>query len=1526
MDVRIEMKDIIFNKSNLTRSQFAIWTGQKLDPDAPLYNMAIAFFIDGKIEPAAFRQAFQTLLDQSDALRSVINETDGIPRQRALNSLNFKLQMEDFSTTDDSHAALNRWLDERRKHRFELSECLFDSALIKLADAEFCWYVNQHHLFTDGFSMAVLQQRMAEFYRLALEKCLETVNPPPQYQDYLMYEKKFRQSPLFEKVSSYWRKKESIPNAPLTLYGKPPVERSTRTERGYCDLGKTRTEKLKAIARESPFRSLTPDLSLFNVFAALMFAYLHRISGNSHIALGAPSHNRPSKNFKQTIGLFIELLPLHIEFAEAETFATLAPKVIDEAHNFLRYAHPGVSESASAPFNAVLNFINASFGDFAGMPMQSNWIHPGHGDRGHSLRLQVHDLDQTGSIQLHFDFNSDVLPENLQRSAMQHFLVIVDHFIANRDQIIAQIDLLSASEKRDMLVNFNQTAAALPARNVIELFEAQAQATPENIALMCGSRKLSYRELNEQADQLARYLRQHGVNTEKIVGVCLDRSPELIVGILAILKAGGAFLPIDPTLPPERINFMLDDSDANLLLTKAELPDKVNLKVLQRLTSPPLLAGEGSKKSPFPTGEGDLGGEGMPQKIINDEVILDITAISKSSKLFVNDKLATDNPTGAGGLHRDRQLTILNLDSDWEIISRENNQNPNHDSKSENLAYIIYTSGSTGQPKGVMIEHGSLANYLQWAKGQYLPDEPLDFPLFSTISADLTITSAFLPLIAGGRVVIYPDAHDGVDISVLRVIDEDAVDVIKLTPSHLALVEDSLASCKRLKKLILGGEDLKTELARRIHDLFGGHIEIFNEYGPTEATIGCMIHRFDPKHDTDNSVPIGKPIDNTQVFILDTFGNPVPPGVEGEIYIGGAGVARGYLHRAELTGERFVERGAWSVERFKPSGRMGEWENERKDALRPTPYASRFYRTGDMARWLPHGNLEFLGRKDHQVKVRGFRIELGEIEAALLAHPQIRKCVVNVYQPNSDTQWANLQYCKQCGIASNHPSAHINDEEICQICCEFEDQREMARRYFKSKNELQQIFDQAKATKTGKYDCLMLLSGGKDSTYVLYQLVEMGLHPLVFSMDNGYISEQAMANIRRVVDNLSLDLHWGKTPAMNEIFADSLKRFSNVCNGCFKAIYTLSVNLAVENGIKTIVTGLSRGQFFETRVSELFKNRIFDPKEIDRNIIEARKAYHRMPDAVSRCMDVSVFQDDAIFDEIQFVDFYRYCDVELSEMMAFLDARASWVRPDDTGRSTNCLINDVGIYIHKKERGFHNYALPYSWDVRLGHKQRDAALDELNDEIDEPRVLKILNEIGYQQKTPSALEKQLAAYIVTKQEVSAEDLRKFLAKKLPAYMIPTHFARLESLPLNAAGKVDRNNLPAPRAEKPANKNKYAAPRNDKERLLAQIWQEALCIDLIGIHDNFFDLGGDSILNIRIIAQANRVGFQVMPDDLFQRPTIAELAAAARWKQPVSQKGGKTAAKKKPTKKANPLVNLDDRQMDKLAKLLKKTKK
>ena len=1379
--------------SNLTPAQLLIWAGQQRTPDVPLYNMAMNFTITGPVDPKSFDVAFQSVVDRCDSMRTVFHSDNGVPTRVVLPDVRATVQQIDFSGHNKPEAAMREWTQARCELNLPPARTLFETALIRLSDSKFVWYFNQHHLVSDAWSFGLIYRQVADAYAV-FHDTSETVQlVPPQFENYAG---STQTSVATEHVKDYWTEQLAVSVSPPRLYGEQSSTATATTQRVTHILTSAQCESLRNLAQQPEFRLLTPHMSQYCLVATVLYAYLYRVTNQETLAVGCPAHNRPSMDLKQTVGLFIELYPQQVHAEPDDTFESLFRKVQHAAGMLLRNAQPGGCDAdLHRTFNVVLNYITASFGNFAGQPMQSEWLHPGYGDPGHDLRLQVHDFDGGGTLQLHFDFCTEIFNASARSDAIHHFVRVLDAFIENPAQSIGDVDLLTGAERRRLLerpVQQNkQTTSDSGAVTLSHLFEAQVHRTPDAVAVRCGVFEVSYSELNKRVDQLTAHLQAEGLRTGDVVTLCMARSIEFVTSILAVTRLGGTWVPIDPSYPDQRVRFITDDAAAFVLLTDAANANRF----------------------------------GDERAICVDQI-----------------NLAAIQPADTSS----------------------DSCQPDHDDP----AYMIYTSGSTGQPKGVVISHRAIGHYVSWAVKKYVGNQRLAFPLFSSVSFDLTLTSIFVPLVSGGRIVVYPETGTETDLAILDVLKDNDVDVVKLTPSHLVILLNSDLSESNIRQLILGGEDLKRDVAEQTVRAFSSPVTLHNEYGPTEATVGCILHTYDRVNDTAASVPIGRPIDNMSAYVLNDHLQPCPIGVAGELFLTGAGLATGYWNRPELTAERFLENP------FHPGTRM--------------------YRTGDMARIRQSGTFEYLGRRDHQVKIRGSRIEFGEVEVALLSLPAVDSCVVDIHRATGDSS-PDVNYCQRCGLPSNYPDTVFDESGVCQQCTDFDAWREKADHYFKTMDDLRSLFDDSRARQTtgSQYDCLALLSGGKDSTYALCRLVEMGLKVLAFTLDNGYISHGAKDNINRVVATLNVDHVYGSTPAMNAIFVDSLKRHANVCNGCFKTIYTLSIQTAKEHRIPYIVTGLSRGQFFETRLTkELFSAPTVDVELIDLTILDARKAYHRVDDAVSQLMDVEVFNDDRIFEEVQFVDFYRFCPVELDEMLAYLDERVLWIRPGDTGRSTNCLINDVGIHFHKKRRGYHNYAFPYSWDVRMGHKTRDAARAELDDEIDEGSVLRILDEIGFDEpiESPTNID-QLVAWYVSPNEIDSQEIRAHLLKSLPRFMVPAHFVRVGQIPLTHNGKVDRKTLLAPSLELGSQSSSRIPPRTRNERILAVIWSGALRLKSVGIRDHFIDLGGDSITAIQIVGRANRAGLLITVDQLFDSECIESLAQRARESGALSAEQG-----------------------------------
>lgn len=806
----------------------------------------------------------------------------------------------------------------------------------------------------------------------------------------------------------------------------------------------------------------------------------------------------------------------------------------------------------------------------------------------------------------------------------------------------------------------------------------------------------------------------------------------------------------------------------------------------------------------------------------------------------------------------------------------------------EDTAYIIYTSGSTGNPKGVAISHKSLLSYLCWANNYYRLEQPLRMPFFTSISFDLTLTSLLLPLLNGGTVRVF-DQHAVADsATLLDVLSDKSINTIKLTPAHLAILVEQNYSGSAIEQIIVGGEDLKSALAAKTRKHFPFPVRIINEYGPTEATVGCIVKDWKSQKSVGGSVPIGTPITNMNAYLLDPSGKPTLEGVAGELYLSGPGLAQGYWADAALTDQNFIQ---------------CSWQSEHK-----------LYRTGDIARVVDN-ELVYLGRNDHQIKRSGYRIDIGELESTALEHAEITGSVAIAMQHQaSDATNNTTTKCVQCGLDSQHPDAQIGSDGTCQICKDFSINKERIQSYFKSSKILKKLIEQIKSQHSTQYDALVLLSGGKDSTYALCKLVEMGLTVRAFSLDNGFLSDHAKDNINRVCNNLGIEHHYATTEHMNQIFVDSLQRHSNVCNGCFKTIYTLALKYASAHGIKTIFTGLSRGQLFETRLSiGLFSAKDVHDSAIDDMVTAARLRYHAFEDAANTLLAIDEVNNGELVKQIEIIDFYRYFHVELADMLNYIQTRAGWIRPPDTGRSTNCLINDVGIHVHKVEKGFHNYSLPYSWDVRMGHKNREDALEELNDAINLQQVESILNQVGYKPKSKQESKTDIALYYTARNPLSASELRDWLRERLPHFMLPDSAHQIDTIPLTKSGKVNRDQLESQNritTVKPGRR----LPNTPEEHILAKIWQSYVDAHVIHADDNFFELGGDSLSAIRSVADLNKQGYQLEPVALFQFPELAQLALRL-------QKAEVHIPKDHNNDKVQKFANLAPEQQKKLAALL-----
>jgi amino acid adenylation domain-containing protein len=908
--------------------------------------------------------------------------------------------------------------------------------------------------------------------------------------------------------------------------------------------------------------------------------------------------------------------------------------------------------------------------------------------------------------------------------------------------------------------------------DLVSAFAAQVREHPARQAVAARDGELTYRQLDELSSALADELTEHGVEAGEVVALFTGRTSWLVVGILGALKAGAAYLPVDPGHPGARLRHLIERAGCEIAVTTAELAAAA-------------------------TERADLG----------------------SLELVVADLARPRDRVGAA-----RARTP------------------------ESLAYVLPTSGSTGEPKGVQVEDRNVLALVEGLDRVVLDGlgGGLRIALVAPYVFDASVQQIFMALLLGHTLVIMDEDERRDGRALRRRWAAERIDVADGTPAHLRLLaEGGDAPPVACRRLLIGGDRLTAQDLRAFRERGATPATtVINVYGVAEccvdSTAEIITAGVGPTAE-GAAVPIGRELPGSSVHVLDEELRPVPDGATGELYIGGAGVGRGYAGQPGLTAERFLDR---------PDGRL--------------------YRTGDLGRRLPDGRLEFVGRIDRQIKLRGYRIEPGEIEAALRAYPSGGVAVAEQPVP-----------CERCLLTSAYPGVEVTNG-VCDVCRGFDGYRDAAAAYFGDTDALiDRIMTHSTRSVSG-FDVLLLFSGGKDSTYALYRLLDHGLRVLAFTFDNGYISPRAFENIRRITSGAGVPLEIGSVPAMNDVFAESLRLDSTVCSGCFRGLTALSTRVAADRGIGVIMTGLSRGQILDTKLQRLFESGVTDPDEVDRRLLTHRKVYHGRKDRTFELLSAPVAEE--MLEGIEFLDYFRYDDIGSAEIRKFLAGRDPlWAAPADTGLcSTNCQINDVGIFVHMAERGYHNYAKPLSWDCRLGVLSRDEGLRELAGLVPREKVMGILRRLGYSPAAPVsqaaviAGNNGLTAYYTAASGLDPGLLRAHVSAILPEYMVPARFVQLPAMPTTDTGKVDYAALPEPEAVRPAAAGGQA--RTETERRLAAIWADVLDMDEVPRSADFFMLGGDSLTATIVtgIAQSE-FGAAVTPADLFAIPTIEGCA-------------------------------------------------
>jgi amino acid adenylation domain-containing protein len=870
-------------------------------PESGVYVEQMSCTLRGDLDTAAFERAWQRVVDRHAILRTAF-AGEGLkePVQVVHRQVKLPVEQQDWQELSpaEQEARLETLLQEERRQGFKLSEPpLMRMLLTRIAEDTYNFAWTHHHILLDGWSIPPLLQEVFAFYDAFRQGQDLHLELPPPYRDYIVWLK--RQD--LAKAEAFWRQTLQGFTAPTPLVmGRAWESAADEGERADQDgrydeqemwLSPDTTTALQSLARQY-------HLTLSTLVQGAWALLLSRYSGEDDVLFGATVSGRPAdlRASELMIGLFINTLPVRVRVPPRALVADWLKDLQAQLVDMRQYEYSPLVEiqgwsdvpHGSALFESILVFEN--------YPVDATSL---QGQEG-SLKIEnLRSVEQTNypltvvagaaeALMLKIVYDVRRFEADTIRRMLGHLATLLEGFAADPERPISTLPLLAEAERQQLLVEWNDNAADYPLGQCVhELFEDQVEQTPNAIAVTYEGEDLTYGELNLRANHLAHRLQELGVGPEGLVGICAERSMEMIIAILGILKAGGAFLPLDPAYPQERLAFMLEDAQVSVLLTQEQL--------LKRLPA--------------------------------------------------------------------HDAEVIGLDADWKEIPEESADNPVSGVTPDNLAYVIYTSGSTGRPKGTLLQHRGLCNLAHLLIPIFCIEADSRVLQFASFSFDASVAEVFPVLVTGATLCMARQDTLASGPDLIQLLRDRAITIATLPPSMLAILP--AVDVPALATIVSAGERCSGDIVAR----WAPSRRFINGYGPTETTVAASYWTVDDPPEEVANVPIGRPIPNTQIYLLDDHLRPVPVGVPGELHVGGVSLARGYLNRAEKTAERFI----------------------------PDPFSdepgARLYKTGDLACHLPDGNAGFLGRIDHQVKIRGFRIELGEVETLLSQHPAVQQAI-----------------------------------------------------------------------------------------------------------------------------------------------------------------------------------------------------------------------------------------------------------------------------------------------------------------------------------------------------------------------------------------------------------------------------------------------------------------------------------------------------------------------------------------------------
>jgi pristinamycin I synthase 3 and 4 len=1470
----------------LTAAQLGIWSAQAFDPESPVFNIAEAFEIAGSLDPARFEAAVRGAVAEIDALHIRFIETDEGPHQYLSPPGAWEMPFLDLAGESDPRAAADAWMRRDAARPDDLARWpFFTIALIRIAPDRFLYYHRFHLIVMDGTSLAIFARRVGAVYSGLAEGRPAERPEVGSWLDVLDEEAEYRRSDRFAIDRGYWLERLADRPDPVTLSGLPPA-RCSRLIHRTGRLPRSVAEALRSVGGGD-------DMGLSRVVTAAAALYLHRLSGASDLLLAISPAARVGVGTHRVPGMVDNLLPLRLAIDPQANFAGLVEHTGDrmrEAIEHQRYRAEDLRHDLGLrPDEAGIDGLRVtvlSFDYHLCLPgcrvVAGDRIANGPVDE---LMIVVHDSDVDGAdLRIDFDANAEHYTAEVLAAHHQRFLELLARLASpTAEAPLHRLEILASGERHRLLEAFNATTREVAEATLTTLLEAQAERTPEAVALVVEDQSISFGEFNTRANRLAHHLIGLGVGPESIVGICLERSAEMVVALLGILKAGGAYLPLDPGYPQSRLEQMLADAAPVLVLSTSALRGRLPATAaVLALDAPEVRVATASSPAHDPT---------------------------------------------------DQERTCP--------------LRPPHP------AYVIYTSGSTGIPKGVVIEHRALVNHMAWMSVAY-PIGPSDRVLSRTsISFDAAVWEIWLPLLRGAALYLASSETQRDPAALLDYMHRAGVTIAQFVPTLLALVCDPKAPRPdRLRLVFAGGEALPSELAQRVARDWG--VPVVNLYGPTEATIQVAHHRYQGEVLDTATVPIGSPIWNSRLYVLGAGLEPVPVGVPGELYIAGAGLARGYLKRPSLTAERFVA---------DPHGAPG----------------SRMYRTGDLVRWRPDGTLEYLGRADHQVKIRGFRIELGEIEAALVAQPGVSQAAVLARDDGPGGRWL-VAYVVPGGPAENPEhtaeAGERRDEQVAEWQTVFENTytQEAPHRdtTFNTigwnssytglpipEEEMRDWVEQTEA-RIESLGPERILEIGCGTGLFLFRLAPRSA---------AYVGLDFSEAVLRYLQEQITDARLGSRVTLLRRAAHELEDFEPetfdtvIINSVIQYFPGIDYLVQVLEGAARVVkpggrifigdvrnfrllpamhTSVQLHRAPATLSGDQLRARVRDHIGHERELLidpEFFRALRRRIPAIRRAeiqlkrgrfrnelscfrYDVTLHLGDDASERAQpelrdwqaegltaagarsLLEGRRSAGLSLvhvpnarlwDDMKAvdLLSAPQGPATADDLRRA----LRDSGPGGVEPEAFWElGQELGYEVSVRWSEAGWEGCFDVDFLPLAPLRAVTGRNGADHDPARAKAGDDHSGSWSVFANDPlkgsAARDLvprlRERLQERLPEYMVPSAFVLLDALPVTPNGKLDRKALPAPRSEDRKTEGSDVPPRDPTEQALAEIWRDLFGLNRVGVHDNFFELGGHSLLVIRLAGLVRKTLGVAMPlNFVFQAPTIAQMADRLRPEIPGS---------------------------------------